>query len=127
MHRHIAIGETSSYRYIGIAPPLPKETTYTVLQMLHSHMLAWGEVDRTQVDEDTPPYTELFANAGHMIDAIGSDAVDMHTLDAARAIMQLVESTGDSIVLLTPIITTDFQNPLFGPKADETRQFLVEK
>lgn len=125
-HRKIAVGETSSHRYIGIEPPISDEIADRILKIVAMpEWIIWGMDYHTETVGENPPYTEFGADVGDALDTIGRDAVNEGAMKLARAIGSILEAEGDSIEIKEPMITTDFDHPLFGPDADQEREILM--
>lgn len=121
----IGIGETSSFRYIGIKPPIDDVLACQII----------GEIDiptwlsyfyRVGVHEecgnDGVLYTEFSFDIGDAIDDRGREEVEEATLDIAYQIAELLEKLGHEIIMLDEEVTIDFQTPLFGEEADFNRE-----
>ena len=115
-NRTIAIGETSSCRYIGVKPPLDEVIaeqicTATILPDW-VELPDLGYVQRT--DSEAPDHTEFGFDAGFGLDYLGQDMVDTNTAHVAQQIAQLLRSLGDQVTVIEGVFPTDFQTPLFS-------------
>lgn len=125
-HRKIGVGETSSFRYIGVEPPISNNSADKILKTVAMpEWIIWGMNYHTEAVEGNPPYTEFGADVGDALDAVGREVVDEGAMKLARAIGIILEAEGDTIKLIEPIITTDFEHPIFGSEADKERQMLT--
>lgn len=121
--RTIAVGESESYRYFGIEPPLDAATAHEVEKCaqvpkwLGSRSLQYIQ----KTDGDGPDYTEFYLNVGDALDWRGRDMVNLSTMDIANLLAQLLRRRGDSVSVLPDIIPTDDATPLFGEEADALR------
>ena len=125
-HRKIGVGETSSFRYIGIEPPISSDRADRILKIAAvPTWIIWGMDYHTEVVDDKPPYTEFGADVGDALDTIGRAAVDEGAMKLARAIGSILKAEGDTIEIMEPIITTDFEHPIFGAAANQEREMLT--
>jgi len=125
-HRRIGVGETSSFRYIGIEPPISDARADRILKIIAMpEWMIWGMAYHIEAVGDSPPYTEFGADVGNALDTIGREAVDERAMKLARAIGSILEAEGDTIEIVEPMITTDFEHPIFGSQADQERQMLA--
>lgn len=125
-HRRIGVGETSSFRYIGVEPPISDASADRILKIVAMpKWMIWGMAYHTEGAEDSPPYTEFGADVGYALDTIGRVAVDEGAMKLAQAIAGILETEGDTVEIVEPMITTDFEHPIFGNQADQERQILA--
>jgi len=125
-HRKIGVGETSSFRYIGVEPPISDEKADKILKIVAMpEWIIWGMNYHTEVVGDNPSYTEFGADVGDALDTIGREMVDEGAMKLARAIGSILEAEGDTIEIVEPTITTDFEHPIFGAEADQERKMLT--
>ena len=126
MHRKIGVGETSSFRYIGIEPPISDERADRILKIIAMpHWMIWGIDYHTEAVDGNPPYTEFGADVGDALDILGHKVVDEGAIELARSISKIIEAEGDTFKLVEPMITTDFAHPIFGQEADREREMLL--
>ncbi len=123
----VGIGETSSYRYFGIKPPIDDQLVKTVTGRLE--LPYWvGDFQtvyvQTATRDDCPDHTLLGVEAGTAIDVIGEDDVNEGTLNIANQIVRVLKLEGNQVTLHPEITTTDFQTPLFGDEYYETLETL---
>lgn len=114
--RTIAIGESSSSRYIGVKPPLDEAMAQrvcaTVILPDWVELPDLGYAQRT--DTDAPAHTEFGFDVSFGLDTLGPDTVDTSTVHVAQQVARLLRGMGDEVALLEGVYPTDFQTPLFG-------------
>ncbi len=123
--RTIGIGETSSFRYIGIEPPLDKaDSTQIAADIILPEWVVWKQVYHThQTYTDGPTYTEFGFDVGDALDCIGEEIVNTDTVQVAEQIAALLRSRGDIVTVLNDVFATDFQTPIFGSRWYEMGEF----
>ena len=123
--RRIGIGETSSFRYIAVEPPISNSDADHILKDLRlpSWIFLGTGWTQNKLADDTP-YTEFWFDVGDGLDAFGEDVVDYRAVDLANQIGKHLEYHGSTVNILEGIVTTDFQTPIFGTEADENRAYL---
>ena len=120
--RRIAIGETSSFRYIGVEPPIDA----SLAQQIHREVIvpnwfSWYHGVREECGKDGIAYTDFGFDVGDALDCVGRAEVDEATLEIAYQIAELLEKLGEEITMLDEIVTIDFQTPLYGEESDSNR------
>lgn len=133
--REIRIGDTSSFRYIGVQPPLSETAAGAVMKTLRlpDWMVAGMHDSYTQDPTGTTPesrYTEFGYDIGLAEETFGRPHVNRIAIVLACQVAKILERQGDSVHLDPDIVPTDFENPLFGEKADrvrKTRRMLSER
>ena len=114
--RQVAIGETSSYRYIGIEPPLDeKQVSELVEKIILPDWVIFKWISLTQeLRDDAPPHTELGFETGTAEDYLGLEVINEGASAVARQVARLLEAEGDDVTVIEHIVPTDFRTPLFG-------------
>ena len=114
--RRVAIGDTSSYRYIGIEPPVDDAQAASLIEeIVLPDWVVFRAISYTQeLREDAPPHTELCFETGTPEEYLGHEVIDQGASAVARQVARLLEKEGDDITLIENIIPTDFKTPLFG-------------
>lgn len=114
--RTIAIGETSSYRYIGVKPPLEDVTAEHISRA--ATLPDWVELPDLEhvqrLHTPAPAHTEFGFEISFGLDHLGQDVVDTSTARVAQQIANLIRSIGDEVTVLEGVFPTDFQTPLFS-------------
>jgi hypothetical protein len=117
--RRIGIGETSSFRYIGVEPPIEDAQAEIILKAVKvPKWLIFGmhyHQDQERVD-DSPSYTEFLLNVELYTDGRGNERVNRMTVDLAHQIAIVLEIQGDRVEVNDYIVPTDFKTPIFGSK-----------
>jgi len=125
MKRRIAIGETSAFRYIGVEPPLIEDISAQVLgEIAIPAWYTWFKGYHDNNQEAGRVATEFWFDVSDAVDAFGSRVVDKTSLEVAHQIARMLRSLGDEVELSEEIIAIDFQHPLFGEYAEETREYI---
>ncbi len=123
--RKIGIGETGSFRYIAVEPPLNDIDAAYILKGLRLPswiLLGTGYTQNKPADE--LPYTEFWFDVGRGLDVFGKGVVDEAAVDIAGQIGQHLENNGNTVNMLDGIVITDSQTPIFGAEADKSRAYL---
>lgn len=130
IHREIALGETSSYRYFGVTPPVSDEKAMIMADILFFYLPRWAiyTEDTTlylnQLTSDTgTAFTEFGVEAGDAIDVLGEERVDADCVLIAHALAKILREGGDSVSVNENIAPIDYQSPLFGIRYTE---FITE-
>jgi hypothetical protein len=112
--RTIGIGDTSSFRYIAIEPPLDDATTRSVKdQIILPDWAEWNFIYHQQVtDTDGPAHTEYGFEVGTAEDWLGRETVDEGTVRVAEQIARVLRAGGDEVAIIEGIYPTDFETPL---------------
>jgi len=125
--RVIGIGETSSFRYFGVMPPIDEEAVQNVIEGVElpwwvgGHQLKYAnQVAR----DDCPAHTEFGIDVGDALDWRGREVVDEGAVQIAQAIANILASAGDTVAVYTEVVTTDFQTPIFGEGYEEQRSMI---
>ena len=125
VQRRIGIGETSSFRYIGVEPPIGDAQAEMIIRAVKiPKWLIFGmryQQNQEQVD-DSPSFTEFWLNVEHSVDGRGNERVNRTTVDIAHQIAIVLELQGDRVEVIDHIIPTDFQTPIFGSEAAHMHQ-----
>jgi hypothetical protein len=125
--RTIGIGDTSSFRYIGIEPPLEDANVAQIMEQIV--LPDWVEFKRIscvqQTDTDGPVYTEFGFEVGTALDSLGNETVDAGTVRVAEQIAELLLRNGDDVTILEGIFPTDFQTPIFGSDWTEMAEYSM--
>ncbi len=114
--RTIGLGDTSSFRYIGIEPPLDVATTNEIVeQIVLPDWVDHNYVYRTQQgDSDGPAYTELGFDVGNALDWLGTESVNEGAIRVATQVANLLRVKGDSVAVIDGIYPIDCQAPIFS-------------
>lgn len=125
--RTVGIGETSSFRYFGVMPPLEDDAIQKIRDELK---LPWwvGGFQIIYVThesrDDCPPHTEFGIDVGDALDWQGRDVVDDGAVQVANSIADILRLNGDIVVVQEEVTTTDFQTPIFGESYNEQREII---
>ena len=126
--RTIGIGDTSSFRYIGIEPPL--EDTHVARIIEQIILPDWVDFRHIycvqQTDTDGPIYTELGFDVGTALDLLGNETVNKGTARVAEQIAKLLRNGGDIVTVLDGVFPTDFQTPIFGSRWIEMGEIVAQ-
>lgn len=125
--REIRIGDTSSFRYIGIKPPISEITTSTIMKTIRLPLwIVTGMHDSYTQDPTgvTPEnqYTEFGYDVGHIEDIFGRSHVNNVAIVLAYQIAKILERQGDTVKVNPDIVPTDFRTPIFSMEADRIRK-----
>jgi hypothetical protein len=125
VNRTIAIGETSSFRYFGIEPPLDDgEIEQIITNTILPEWIIFDQFGCTQEPQgDGPAHTELGLEVGQALDSLGRETVDPATVKIAHQISTILQKNGDIVTVLDGILPTDWRTPLFGEWAKDTREW----
>lgn len=122
--RTVAIGETSSYRYIGVKPPLDDTVAERICKAVilpdWVELPDLGYMQRTLTE--APDHTEFGFEVSFGLDYLGQDVVDASTTRVAQQIAHLIRSIGDEVTVLEGVFPTDFQTPLFSEEYFDMRR-----
>ncbi|HSX44021.1 MAG TPA: hypothetical protein VLE69_01845 [Candidatus Saccharimonadales bacterium] len=124
VERTIGIGDTSSFRYIAIEPPLDDTATQNIRnQIILPDWSVWDLIYYKQVtDTDGPAHTEYGFEVGSAEDWLGREVVDEGTVAVAEQIARLLRTNGDTVSIVEGIYPTDFQTPIFGSNWSDMRE-----
>jgi hypothetical protein len=122
-NRRVAIGETSSFRYIGVEPPIDDSLANQIHgEIIVPQWLSWFHgVRQEEGVKDGATHTEFGFDVGDTLDTYGPEKVDAATLEITYQIAELLEKLGDEIAVLDEQVTIDFRTPLFGEESDFNR------
>ncbi len=121
--RIIGIGETSSFRYFAIQPPLEDVEAKALIDTLQLPFRAYWPMNFTQERRaDSPDHTEFGIDVGAAIDWIGLEEVDGGAVEIAQQIASILAQQGDDVVVLEDIVSTSWEAPIFGQDADHQRE-----
>jgi hypothetical protein len=124
MDRRIGIGETSSFRYIGIIPSIDTDLSEQILSKIHiPHWLSRMTSLVSLQIEDDKTHTEFGMDVGDALDILGSEKVDKETVVIATQIAEMLRANGDLVEILEQI-TIDYDHPMFGEDADVERAII---
>lgn len=114
MIRTVAIGETGSFRYIGVKPSIDESISRQIFGelVIPFWLSPWNGHHDERVNGQT--HTEFSFDVGDAIDLLGDELVDEETLKIANQIVELLGSHGDEIQFLPEVLPIDFQTPMFG-------------
>ena len=116
----VGIGETSSFRYFGVMPPLDNEEAEALIQGLTLPLIVSFDMGYTQHRRnDSPEHTEFWVGVGEGIDWLGVETVDEESVKLAEQIAKLLRQEGRVVEVLKDIVCTDWRTPIFGEDADE--------
>lgn len=122
--RTVAIGETSSCRYIGVKPPLEDALAEHICKA--AILPDWVELPdlscMQRVRTQAPDHTEFGFEVSFGLDYLGQDIVDSSTARVAHQIAQIMRSLGDEVTVLEGVFPTDFQSPLFSEEYFDMRR-----
>ena len=125
--REIRIGDTESFRYIGVKPPLSELSAGAVMKIvgLPKWMIAGIDDSYNQNPTGATPenlYTEFGYYIGAAEDLYGKSHVNNVAIVLACQVAKILEQQGDTVTLDTTIVPTDFQTPMFDERADRMRE-----
>lgn len=122
-HR-IGIGDTSSFRYIAVEPPLSTDLVGRFLQTveLPKWIAASGISPSAELIDNAPEVTEFWYDVGDALDYLGENEIDDQIIKIAEKLAQIIEISGNSVELYGYAIPTDFQNPIFGSGYEMMRE-----
>jgi len=124
--RLIALGETSSSRYIGVKPPLDDVLaehicSATILpDWVEIPDLSYSQVTHTEA----PDHTEFGFDVSFGLDWLGQDEVNASAARVVQQIASLLRAAGDEVAVLEGVYPTDFQTPLFSEAYFDTRRIV---
>ena len=119
--RTIGLADTSSFRYIGVHPPLDDALMAEIAgELILPDWIEHNHVYISQHPEtDGPAYTEFSFDVGSGIDYLGVDAVDANTAGVAQQLARLLQARGDTAIIIEGVFPTDSQTPIFGERWNE--------
>jgi hypothetical protein len=114
MKRKVAIGETGSFRYVGVKPSVDESVSKQIVGelVIPRWLSPWNGHHDKCVNGQT--HTEFSIDVGDAIDLFGDEFVDGETLKIAKQIAELLRLQGDKIQFSQEVVPIDFQTPLFG-------------
>ena len=89
----VAIGETSSFRYIGVEPPIDNSLAEQIHgEIVIPNWLSWFHEVREKCGDDGISYTEFSFDVGDALDIRGRKEVEYATLEIAYQVTKLLDA-----------------------------------